>query len=312
MIDTLMALWNRGYSGRGALVSMTFTIICISISLLLVTGGSWASLFRHGPTAQRSIVSAVNLTATAQSSGFQPVADNTVTIVAPTITATTSPCATVSPSSRKTPSIHSSATAYRSGSGYPGRPTPTPTRPRPTPTPVRATPTPQPTPTEGSTPTVTPTLTATATATPVITPTPTNTATPTPTATPTDTPTPIVTATVGATATATSTVGITPTPTISVTPTTTPTIGVTVYPPHLHNGKPIVISTATPMPTGGTTWKASCIHSTSIGDALDMHSDGSIAAMLERNVGFILGGSLLGTLLFYGVMYLLLKKRTHL
>ena len=324
MIDTLMALWNRGNSGRGAMVSMAFVLICISISLLLVTvGGSWRSLFPHGPTYQRGIVSAADLTATAQSNGFQPVADNTVTIMAPTNTTTIHPCATLSPTSRSTPTIQSSATAYRGG--YPGKPTPTATRPRPTPTPVRATPTPTPqataTPTPPPTVTATPSVTptATATSTPVITPTPTNTPSPTPTPTmtptPTDTPTPTptVSPTVGITPTATATVGITPTPTGSVTPSPTPTLGLTVtIPTRLRGGTPISTSTVHPTATSGTSEKTGCIHSGAIGYSLDIQNNGSIRAMLERNIGFILGGSLLGTLLFYGVMYFLMHKKTRL
>src|SRR6266849_2632209 len=105
MIDTLMALWNRGYGGRGILVTIAFFLICISISLLLVTlGSSITSLFPHGnaPRNQQPIVSSADLTATEQlSSSFKPVADNTATIVAPTTTtgttATAAATATANP-----------------------------------------------------------------------------------------------------------------------------------------------------------------------------------------------------------------------
>src|SRR5438128_1693123 len=99
MIDTLMALWNRGYGGRGIIVSTAFFLICISISLLLVSvGNSWPSLFFHDNSSgnQRNIISSADLTASAQSNNFQPTADDTVTIYAPDTTPTPNPCATSS------------------------------------------------------------------------------------------------------------------------------------------------------------------------------------------------------------------------
>ena len=36
MIDTVMAMWNRGHGGRGIMVVVTFFLICISTSLLLI------------------------------------------------------------------------------------------------------------------------------------------------------------------------------------------------------------------------------------------------------------------------------------
>ncbi len=311
MIDTLMALWNRGYSGRGIMVSIAFALICISISLLLVTvGGSWASLFAQRPTTYpRSIVGTADLSATAQASGIQPVADNTVTFQAPTATA--QPCATLTPRSGKTPATHVSATAYRGGN-YPRKPTVTPTRPRPTPTPIRLTPTPvRATPTPTVTPTVVVTITPTATPTPVITPTPTN--TPTPIVTPTATPTPVITPTI------TPTVGVTPTITVGITPTSSPIVIITqTHQKHLHGGTPVApVGTGTGTTgqngNGGTTWRSTgCNHAGTVGDTLDMHSsDGSIAAALERDVWLILGGSTGGTLLFYASVYFMMRKRVR-
>jgi len=307
MIDTLMALWNRGYSGRGIMVSMAFALICISISLLLVTvGSSWASLFAQRPTYPRSIVGTADLTATAQAGGIQPVADNTVTFQAPP-TATAQPCATLTSHSGKTPTTYVSVTAYHGG-GYPRKPTVTPTRPtptpiRPTPTPVRATPTP----TEVKatvTPTAVVTITPTATPTPVITPTPTN--TPTPVVTPTDTPT------------ITPTVGVTPTITVGTTPTSSPIVIITqTHQKHLRGGTPVdPVGTGTGTTgqsgNGGTAWNTGCTHSGTVGDTLDMQSsDSSIAAALERDVWLILGGSTGGTLLFYASVYVMLRKRVR-
>ena len=326
MIDTLMALWNRGYSGRGIMTFIAFVIICISISLLLITvGGTWTSLFLHRPSSnQRSSISAADLTATAQASAFQPVADNTATILAPTATptATSNPCITSTPHSVRTPAVRGSATARRGSGGYPGKPTPTPTHPRPTPTPIKATPTPTPTPkptyTPGITPTVTntPVVTPTDTPTPVVTVTPTPTNTPTPvvtvTPTPTSTPTPGVTPT--ATPTVTPTVNATPTTTVGVTPTDSPTVGVTATSPsHLRGGTPIVSSTPTAgqgQQGNGTAWNPRCLRGGAVGDTLYLNNDGSIAASLERDVWFILGGSAVGTMLFYGAVYMKMRKKS--
>src|SRR2546421_9196158 len=191
MIDTLMALWNRGYGGRGILVTIAFSLICISISLLLVSAGSsWFSSGGRGlPGKHISIISAADLTSTAQSNNIRPVADNTVTIYSPTATVTANPCSTTTFVESKTPLVQANATRYRGSGHY--RPTPTPPHSRTTPTPVKATPTVR--------PTNTPTPTATATETP--TPTPTARPTETPTPTPTERTTPNLTATATATTT---------------------------------------------------------------------------------------------------------------
>src|SRR2546430_4256281 len=116
MIDTLMALWNRGYGGRGILVTIAFSLICISISLLLVSAGSsWFSSGRL-PGKHISIISAGDLTATAQSNNIRPVADNTATIYSPTPTVTANPCSTTFVVS-KTRSVQVKATRYRGSSG---------------------------------------------------------------------------------------------------------------------------------------------------------------------------------------------------
>lgn len=312
MIDTLMALWNRGYSGRGIMVSVAFALICISISLLLVTvGGSWAALFARRPTYPHGIVGTADLTATAQAGGIQPVADNTVTFQAPP-TATTQPCATLTPHSEKTPTTYVSVTAYHGGD-YPRKPTVTPTHPRPTPTPTRPTPTPvRATPTPMVTPTVVVTITPTETGTPtpVITPTPTNTLTPV--VTPTDTTTPVSTPTI------TPTVGVTPTITVGATPTGSPIVIITqTHQKPMHGGTPVgAVGSGTGTTgqngNGGATGNTGCNRSGSVGDTLDMQSsDGSIIAALERDVWLILGGSTGGTLLFYASVYVMMCKRVR-
>jgi hypothetical protein len=274
------------------LVTMAFSLICISISLLLVSAGSsWFSSGGRGlPGKHISIISAGDLTATAQSNNIRPVADNTVTIYSPTATVTANPCSTTFVVS-KTPLVQANATRYR-GSGY-RRPTPTPPHSRTTPTPVKATPTPGVTPTETPTPTVTATKTPTPTVRPRETPTPTVTATktPTPTVRPRETPTPRVTPSV----TATIPIG----PTVIVTGT---------IPPHLSGG-------ATPITTGTlasgqnrTSGGTDCSHNKLV-DSVGLNADGSVVATIERHLWLILGGSTLGTLCFYMVVYVVARKR---
>lgn len=307
MIDTLMALWNRGYSGRSIMTLMAFVVICISISLLLITvGGSWSSLFSRGPSPNQGIISPADLTATAQGSGFQPIADDTATILAPTVTPTTDPCIITPSPSGKTPLAQVSATTHSGsggsggggGSGYPGKPTVAPTQPHRTPTPR-----PIPTPTKGIIPTATSVLIPTATDTPTPTPTPTD--TPTPTPTPTDTPTPTPTPT------DTATVGITPTDT--VTPTDSPTVSATATSPsQIRGGTPVAgrTPTAGQGTPGGTARNPKCVRGGVAVDNLYLYNDGSIIASLERNVWLILGSSVMGTMLFYGAVYLMMRKRS--
>ena len=302
-----MALWNRGYGGRGILVTIAFSLICISISLLLVSAGSswFSSGGRRLPAKHISIISAGDLTATAQSNNIRPVADNTVTIYSPTATVPANPCSTTTFVESKTPLVQANATRYR-GSGH-NRPTPTPPHSRTTPTPVKATPTPTPrqTPTPGVTPTETPTPTPTVT--------PTKIPTPTPTVRPTETPTPTETATTTSTETATTTPTETPTPRVtpSVTATisTSPTVIVTgTIPPHLSGGgTPITTGTVASgqkRTSGGT----DCSHNKLV-DSVGLNADGSVVATIERHLWIILGGSTCGTLCFYMVVYVVARKR---
>ena len=283
-----MALWNRGYGGRGILVTLAFSLICISISLLLVSAGS--SWFSSGglPGKHISIISAGDLTATAQSNNIRPVADNTATIFSPTATVTANPCSTTFVVS-KTRSVQVNATRYRGSSGGSGyrSPTPTPPHSRTTPTPVKATPTPTPrrTPTPGVTPTVRPTETPTPTVTATKTPTP------TPTVRPTKTPTPRVTPSV----TATIPIG----PTVIVTGT---------IPPHLSGGGTPITTGTVASGQNRTTGSTDCSHSKLV-DSVGLNADGSVVATIEHHLWIILGGSTFGTLCFYIVVYVVARKR---
>ena len=283
MIDTLMALWNRGYGGRGILVTIAFSLICISTSLLLVSAGSswFSSGGRRLPAKHISIISAGDLTATAQSNNIRPVADNTVTIYSPTATVTANPCSTTTFVESKTPLVQANATRYRGSGHY--RPTPTPPHSRTTPTPVKATPTPTPrqTPTPGVTPTETPT--------------------PTPTVRPTETPTP--------TETATTTSTETPTPSVTATTSTSPTVIVTgTIPPHLSGGGTPITTGTVASGQNRTSGGTDCSHNKLV-DSVGLNADGSVVATIERHLWIILGGSTLGTLCFYMVVYVVARKR---
>jgi outer membrane biosynthesis protein TonB len=277
------------------LVTIAFSLICISISLLLVSAGS--SWFSSGgqrlPGKHISIISAGDLTATAQSNNIRPVADNTVTIYSPTATVTAIPCSTTTFVVSKTPLVQANATRYRGSGHY--RPTPTPPHSRTTPTPVKATPTPTPrqTPTPGVTPTETPTPTPTVTPTKTPTPTPTVTPTPTETATttPTETPTPSVT------------------PSVTATISTSPTVIVTgTIPPHLSGGGTPITTGTVASGQNRTSGGTDCSHNKLV-DSVGLNADGSVVAIIERHLWIILGGSTLGTLCFYMVVYVVARKR---
>ena len=274
------------------MVTIAFSLICISISLLLVSAGS--SWFSSGglPGKHISIISPGDLTATAQSNNIRPVADNTATIYSPTATVTANPCSTTFVVS-KTRSVQVNATRYRGSSGGSGyrRPTPTPPHSRTTPTPVKATPTPTPrrTPTPGVTPTPTETPTKTPTPTPTVTAT--KTPTPTPTVRPTETPTPRVT------------------PSVTATILTSPTVIVTgTIPPHLSGGGTPITTGTVASGQNRTTGSTDCSHNKLV-DSVGFNADGSVVATIEHHLWIILGGSTFGTLCFYIVVYVVARKR---
>ena len=115
--------------------------------------------------------------------------------------------------------------------------------------------------------------------------------------TPTETPTPGVTPTTGVT------------PSVTVTISTSPTATVTTTSSSRFSG-------ATPITTGtiepghnGDIWSTDCSHNR-IGDSVGLNADGLVVATIERNLWMILGGSTLGTLCFYAVVYVLARRRS--
>ncbi len=301
MIDILMALWNRGQRGRGIMVLLAFLLICISISLLLVTVGG-LSLFAQGK--QRSSTSAVNLTATDQVNNGDPTVGDTPRSMMPTSTSTVNPCMDT-PTRGITPTRQASAT-FQTGGSHPGKPTAIPTHPRPMPTPtVKVTPTIKPTPPFIPTATPSPTPSPMVTATPSPTPSPSPTDTPTPGVTPTDTPTP------GATPTDTPTPGVMGTPTtippssVTATANNSPTPGTTSTTGSSFQGGNAI----TPGTQGNDGQNNSVGNTNCLGDSLEKSIDDAIMGIVEHNLWLIPGGSLLGTGLFYGTCYAISRRR---
>lgn len=307
MIDTFMVLWNRHHRKTGAKVLLTFLFICISISLLLVTVGLTArSLFPVAHKARKLAVT-VNLTATAQANNAIAMVNVTPGNVTPV--STTQSCVSTSMTVvEETPVPRSSAVLGGN-------------RPQPT----KGANHPRPSPTKAATMSVTPTEDVT----------PTNTLTPdptmgdgTPVETATDVPFP------GPTFIVPPPIHVhktpirkhrTPTPYATQTPGGTPASTVTasatngsgeaegtVAAPHFKNGNMGNTSESPantpdthanqndPLRGGG----AQCL-SNSLSNATDTDS----IKVIEFNLGIILGGGLLGTLLFYGVLYTMYRQK---
>src|SRR6266567_485400 len=93
MLDTLMALWNRGYRGRLMAITLIFCCMCISISLLFITVGStWGSIFPGGRTrgmAQNTNTAYATNTTTTPGLYASPTTATSVTVPSPCITTTT-------------------------------------------------------------------------------------------------------------------------------------------------------------------------------------------------------------------------------
>jgi hypothetical protein len=330
MIETLMALWNRGVRGRLMVMMVTFFCICISISLLFVTAGSvWGSLFAHGRGGgggeETRVVNAALITATAPGAvSTSPVA------VTPTITP--DPCL-ASPTGANGLTPHVRGTEKSGGTSVPiyrTTATPTPIQRHKPPTPgVTATPKPKPTPS----PTFS-AVTPTATATPRVTPTLTLTGTPaiTPTTLPTVVVKPTDTTTPGATPTGTALPGITPspgilptdtstpnaTPTALVTPTvfTTPTVTMPVSSPtavksatagsndtRASDGGSVMSGTPS-IAQSGQSGEGSCYS-----DNLAASGVGAVLSMLQNFLWLILASSLVGTALFCAQVYRVVIRR---
>jgi len=214
MIETLMALWNRGVGGRLVVMVVAFFCICISISLLFVTVGSaWGSLFAHGRTGGEGtrVVNSVLITATAPTS----VATASTAPAGATPTITPNPCV-ASPTEGHGHTSQVDVTRSSGGTSVPSiRTSATPERLRKTPTPgVIITPEAGPSPTPPATvPSVTPTVVVTPTATtlPAVTPT----VTTTPAVTPPTSTTPASTPTTGIVATDHVAPHVPPTPAVT-------------------------------------------------------------------------------------------------
>lgn len=314
MIDTVMALWNRGWKGRTFVVFFTFAGMCIGISLLVITTGSaWGGLFanRPGPGTgggygyTSTTAGALSPTASATPSGISIPGQCLVTS---TVTALTSPSVGAT-----TPVSHRASPTPTRGRPY-RQPTPTPvgTKPpvrRPSPSPG-VTKTPVATPTRPVTPTVMPTQ-VTTTPTPVITPTAIP-VTPTPIVTPTVTSTPVATPPITATV-APSPTGTTGTPQPTDTPgtstptsTSSPTVTSTTGTPgntHSTGGHPLSGGGGTPgagasdttgTPSGANT-PGSCLIDSIAGAA-------SPLLLLEECLWVTLITSLAGTIVFCGAI----------
>ena len=311
MIDTFMALWNRSYhQGKRALFTFfAFLLICISISLLVVTAGHFWSRGERSSVGQIEVV---------------PTTDGAVTII--TATPTTTIIQNCLPSPTQTVSeVVTSSNLHTPVAGQGKQPAPAPTPapqhgPLPTPTPV-ATQTPGSTPTVVATqpPTVTPTPTVVSpTSTPTVvptTPTPAPLPSPTPTITPLPQPTPTLTATVaptstvmGTTTTATPTLTPSPDPTptlVEVSPTSSATVDgtatVQIGPQSAFSGggggTP---NTVQETPTASSGWVTSCGS-----DALISSGLMSEGAILLDYLLLLVAVVLLGTLLFYVLMCVL-------
>ncbi len=317
MIQTLMALWNWGASGRLLVMMVTFFCVCISISLLFVTVGSiWGPLLSHGrPGGEtRPVSKAVLITATA------PTVIATATATAPVeVTPTLPPnLCLASPTGARGNTARVDGTRDNGRGSVPSKtaissplhkkPTPDATVP-PEPSPTLSPTLPAVTPTIPITPTVTtqPTAIPTATDTPGITPT--ATLTPTDTSTPGVTPTPTITGTDTPTATVTGTTMDTPTATVTGTaPDGSPTVVVSVTEGiagrQVHDGRPQ--NPGTPSDTNnGQTGQGNCL-----GDTLVTGGEASLLSRLQEFIWMILVSSLLGTILFCAQMYRL-SRNTH-
>ena len=301
-----MALWNRGYGSRGRMIVVVFLLICISISLLLVTvGGIWWPPIPHRGSSGiiRRTVNVTNLTVTPQVSGRG--SGTTPTPPKPTAIATPNPCAITPTANQKPVSLN------REDSNHPVTSKIIPKRPTPRATPKpesKATPSPVRTPIPTSTPA------------PKLSPSPVSTLTPTATVTPTSTATPE--------ATDTPTSGITPTPSVTVTdtPTTgsmatdTPTATVSGSPNGASGGShasgafggiPVSTSPGAPAPEGSGVNTAN--DSPNCGDlgtqSIASHIDVGLLTTLENSLWIILSGATLGTLLVCGIAYVMSRKR---
>src|SRR5579884_4054528 len=277
MIDTIMALWNRGKGGRGLVALLAFVLFCICISLLLVTTVSaWSALLhgkhQHTAAAQRTGIS--YQTPTGTQSGHTGISTPPQT---PTQTPTPPVCS-VSPTMGVSHATTPTTIVRGHKQGPYNHPTPVPTRSKPTPGP---TPPKTPTPTKGNNPTPTPSPTSVPTSTPTSTPTMTT----TPGGTTSNTPVP--------SPTETPTAGSTASPTVDPSATRgTSTVG----------GQPL-------MPGGGRAGPGSSSSNNCLGDSLNDSAYAAALAALEEYAWLVVGGALTATIIFCGALYRLSLRR---
>jgi hypothetical protein len=316
-MNTMMALWNRGWKGRLSVVILTFISLCISISLLVITASSaWGALF-----AQK------HLAGVPTSTGYSSFLTQTGGAIQLTATATTTqisvpnPCVvtgTAGAQATTRPSPRASATRSRQPGGGPHK-TATPTRihPQHTPTPIitKTAPVHQPTPTlpvVTPTPAVTPspippTPTLLPTATPTLPPTP----TPTPVVTPTSTATPALTPTATATLVVTPTVTTTPavtaspsaqpgwTPTVGGSPTATPTLIGTAGNKHA-SGRAPISGGSSPQANAGGASTDPFTAGKCLGDSVLLGGVPALLLLLQIEFWVVVSSSLAGTIIFCG------------
>lgn len=304
MIETLMALWNRGMGGRLLVMLVTFFCLCISISLLFVTVGSvWGSLLAHGqPRGEATAVTnATLITATAPPSGA--TAPIVVTPTIPPSLCLASPTETRGNTARTVATGNHEKNSIPSRTATSGLLHKTPTASPALPT-VTLTPQPIVTPIATNTPTNTPTITVTptGTSTPGATPTPTSTipgSTPTLGLAPTGTDTPTVTVAGTATPGTTSTVPGTA-PSGSPTAIASATDGIASR--QVHDGRPQLPRTPVDA-NNGQPGQGNCL-----GDSLLTGGEANVLSRLQTFFCIILLSSLLGTTLFCTRMYRLSQK----
>lgn len=298
MIDTLMALWNRGYGCRIMGVALACFLICMSISLLLVTASSpWLPLFSHEDSTSnsKSVVGAARVTATGQiRPSEQAVKGNQARpeSTKPTASSTANPCSF-------TPTTSEGVVVDENGDGKnfssnPARTVSHSPSSSPTPEyPVHGTATAKPT--AAPSPVVLPTTTVAAS--------PTSIATVSLSATPTDTSTPIATETVVITPTDTAsptfTPGLTPTDTARGTPDVNRVSRSGGGP--INSGTPMVPSSSgTNDQQSGNNQNGSAFPC--LGDGMAFTADPDLLGSVEGALWMIVGSSIMGTLLFLGVI----------
>lgn len=329
MIDTFMALWNRYHRCTGVKVFCTFLFICICISLLLLTIGITARSVvpgrANGPTNQPQVVE-TEPTVTTQTDAASVVINSASTTMA-TPVSKEQPCVVIeAPAVQRTPII--AVNTGGSGVYY---------------TPVKATATSTPVAKKTPNPVVSSTMPAMATITatpslstpesgdpsiPVATATSTGDSMPTAIATGTSTettmPLPSETEISTPELTVTSTTGSAVTPVQSDLPTSSASPSSTAAMSEDATANDVRVQRSgggndSVTPTSVITSSASSVQQQPneselttpgcLSNSVGMATNVDVLALLKLNFGLILGGGLLGTMLFYVGMFLLRRTR---